>query len=494
MVKVTRYDFPVPEWTRVIYTSQEAKELWEPRLARITAAWDSVERASVGNGVRRAALQMVDPSQLGELTSNMSRVGLMVAPLEQAAVTNSYQSGRAELRPGQPWNYRVVICHPEVYTSFVDAYNQHNDDLLGFFLGFPPCCRAFFDSVWNKDGWRDTTWMMAMNTPGCHLDTSPHPWIDVGEHPTHTPPRPVECNILLRWVGARWVTHLPCSFSCDPSREIGVQMRTTMITIGFGQEAAWLDELLGSPMEWSSYHGIAEIRHPVLKISAKTDATREKLAVRRPTGSYPAGGSKGLGFPFRRHPEAAKPQKPAILRWLGLGPTEVPTAEPDSSPKEDDSTVHNDLGHVDVPPAEMERATREAAQNGFSSYEAMLNAHDALHRFVGGNHGCVIDLGCGNGRLVNALAKHPAGVEQDPERAAAARARHVEVFEGSIESFIYSDVEIAHRVHDLALIAENRFKEMTIFQAAELRQWLAKHANRVCVYSYESVPPKAWWL
>ena len=52
-------------------------------------------------------------------------------------------------------------------------------------------------------------------------------------------------------------------------------------------------------VEWSGLHGIAEIKTPVLKISARTDATAQKYTVRWSGTGYPDEGATGLRFPYR---------------------------------------------------------------------------------------------------------------------------------------------------------------------------------------------------
>ena len=68
---------------------------------------------------------------------------------------------------------------------------------------------------------------------------------------------------------------------------------------GFDEEMDWLLEILQWPIEWTSLHGIAEIKTPVLKVSASTDATATRYVVQRQGSRYPEEGATGLGFPFR---------------------------------------------------------------------------------------------------------------------------------------------------------------------------------------------------
>jgi hypothetical protein len=68
---------------------------------------------------------------------------------------------------------------------------------------------------------------------------------------------------------------------------------------GFAEEMGWLEEILRWPVEWSCLHGIAEVKTPILKLSANTDATASKYVVRRRGDRYPAEGARGLSFAYR---------------------------------------------------------------------------------------------------------------------------------------------------------------------------------------------------
>jgi hypothetical protein len=71
-------------------------------------------------------------------------------------------------------------------------------------------------------------------------------------------------------------------------------------TAGYAEEMRWLQDILSWPYEWSSLHGIAEIRTPVVKVAVPTDATACTYTVRLPGTSYPREAADGNRFPYRR--------------------------------------------------------------------------------------------------------------------------------------------------------------------------------------------------
>jgi hypothetical protein len=106
-------------------------------------------------------------------------------------------------------------------------------------------------------------------------------------------------------VGVRAVPHLPCSFACAPTRSLAERFLEIGRAAGWAQEMDWIIELLSAPMEWSCLHGIAEVKTPLYKVSATTDATGSKLTVRWRGRAMPAASARGLRFPY---------QQPAALR------------------------------------------------------------------------------------------------------------------------------------------------------------------------------------
>jgi hypothetical protein len=422
-----RYPLPVPEWTRILWASDEARELWEPRIRSIVEHRSAVERASVGS-IRDACLQTVAPETIPQLSAMAAERGLTVLPLNRQAVGGDYQAGPpGEPEAGKPWAYRVALTTRAAATEWSQAWAASDSETLGRLLGYPACCREFFKQVWIDQGWIDTTWPMV-------------DYVRDGE----TPPDlkfecPLECNILLRWIGVRWVPHLPCSLHCETTRELGLQFRL----LTSPEIAAWMDELLDSPVEWSAWHGIAEIRTPVLTISTKTDATPRRLFVRRRGGVYPEAGVQGIGFPYA----------PGGSSVGGAGLVAAPTAPRSRELKRDPTTTHPEPplttpgGQEDPNEKAVDGSDwvgdgtrprrsavpvdpRQWTDNGFSSLEAMNDAHDVIEEVVKANLvdpgekvPMFLDLGCGNGALLDRFKYYwqglPAcvGVEIDANKA-----------------------------------------------------------------------------
>lgn len=266
-----RLDFTLPEFTRISWVSDRARDVWHPRLSLITNAWLEIEWLSVSAGLRACAVTCLPAESLAVREREWAELGL----------ESLLPAGEAET------GYRVVGRRPDL-ADFQGAYDAGDAEAVGRLLGSPPCCHAFFRGVWVEEELEDPTWPMARASVSAPPETR---CIEVAAPP--------QTNLLWRWMGARPVPHLPCRFDCPHTVELAGRFEDVGRRAGFGSEMDWLLEVLDWPVEWSALHGIAEIKTPVLKVSTRTDATARKYVVRRLGNAYPAEGAAGLKFPYR---------------------------------------------------------------------------------------------------------------------------------------------------------------------------------------------------
>ena len=128
--------------------------------------------------------------------------GVIALPLGKSPRAAGYQAAGRPLSDGEAWDYRVAITRPEHAATWSSAWEQSDDDTIGQLLGTPDCCRRFFDRVWKQERWFDTTVPMAAA------------W-----------DQNARVNMLWRWLGARPVSHLPCSPSCVESSALAHKCR-----------------------------------------------------------------------------------------------------------------------------------------------------------------------------------------------------------------------------------------------------------------------------
>jgi hypothetical protein len=286
---VERLPFSLPEFVRISWVGDQARAVWEERIRAVARAWAEIEWRAAAAGIRRCAIVRPTPQEFLEAAPRWVEAELASLPIELIGDPGPYSSAASPAKPGEPFVMLLVLGSLADVREFREAWEAADQERIGTLLGYPPCCREFFRQVWVELGMTDTTWPMAMNSDP---ERDGERALVVGGPP--------QANILWRWVGVRAVPHLPCSFECTQSSALAGRLIEVGKACGYEAEMDWMLEILDWPVQWSALHGIAEIKTPVLKVSARTDATPVEYVVRRPGRSRPAESARGLGFPYRR--------------------------------------------------------------------------------------------------------------------------------------------------------------------------------------------------
>lgn len=451
----SRLSYVLPDFTRVSWVSDDARTVWEPRLSRIGAAWNAVESASIGAGIRRCALTSVAAESLVPRTAAWAREGFSAMPVAVAGAVGGYSSTAAAPKPGEAFEYRVAVGALRDVASLHDAMQRGDDSAMGQLLGFPECCIAFFRDTWVNKGCVDTTWSMA---GGAGQFDEEGRLITIGGHV------PFQSNILWRWMGVRAVPHLPCQFACQATTAFANALLQIGRDRGYGDEMDWIEEILSWPASWSALHGIAEIKTPVLKVSTRTDATAHKFVVHYAGSRVPREAATGLSFPFNTPARAGISQSAAFQRGLSA-PIAPSTETPDWY----------------------------ATDNGFNTRAAMDEAHRPLVELAAstlGETGSVLDLGCGNGALLRKIVDRqrrvmPFGVDGDAGKIAHARQLQPSFAANFIVSDMFEALPLdADTRYSMVILMPGRLLEVDEGRAARLRQWLRGHFDQLLVYGY----------
>lgn len=459
------------DWTRIQWHSQKARDVWEPRINKINGMWNKIERESVCAGIRDSYLTSLKPIAIPEQTEWCVQHGLVLLPLAQVGFNATYATSLQEVK-GNDWQYRVVMTRPALAQAWFETWNNmlHPEQVvtfhdvakagvdLGVLLGYPQCCREFFHRTWVEQQYVDTTWPMALDT---QVESDPNVSLLKVEGP-------LECSTLLRWLGVRCIPHLPCSFHCAETVVFAEKFIELAMEFGFEEEVDWTREMLSWPVEWSALHGIALIKLPILEISSSTDATPEKYTVQYNTASdalYPTEGVSGLRFPYRNKQRVLVSKTTAFKYGLEqAGKTRVSVID-----------------------------ENEWLHNGFGSKQSMNEHHKPILETLQlhwsfKDQGCVLDLGCGNGLLLELICTkfsnlQPCGVEYERERAAAAYTRlgHCgEIAFGNLTNLQMWD----RSQYDLILFMPGRLIELTTEEATAVRKQLQQKTKTCLFYGY----------
>ncbi|MEA3290781.1 MAG: class I SAM-dependent methyltransferase [Pseudomonadota bacterium] len=450
-----RLQHVLPDFTRTSWASDEAREVWQPRISRIGGAWSAIEWRSVPAGVRRCGLTSVAAERLIERTGEWAAHGLATLPVAMSAAAQSYASTMSTPRTGEPFEYRVAVGRLQDVAALKRAMDGGDDKAIGDLLGYPACCLKFFRDTWVDSAMVDTTWPMA--AAGGTVS-------DDGRTIEISAETPFQANILWRWMGVRAVPHLPCSFDCPATVEFADKLMAVGREEGFDAEMDWLEEILQWPVQWSALHGIAEVKTPVLKASTRTDATAREFTVRKLGVKTPAEAATGLGFPFGQPAHRKATASTAFEKGL-------------------------------VNPIRPEAEVPEwyASDNGFSTRAAMDEAHRPIFELAVeslGESGTVLDLGCGNGALLKKIRDRrpgviPFGMDLEPQKLAHAGELQPDFRDNFLAGSMFDSVPLdADTVYSLIILMPGRLLEVDSGQAGRLREWLRGHFEHLLVYGY----------
>ncbi len=399
------------DFCRVQWVSPKAHDIWAARIRAISRAWKRAEINSVSAGLRSASIQIISPDELGQLKNSCFERGLVVEPIGKVSISNSYSASSNTPSEGEPYNLRVVVTTPASARAFMTAYKSSDNDAIGMMLGYPKCCREFYMGTWEK-GSVDPTWYMTDHSVG-----------------------PVEVNILLRWFGVRLIPHMPCSFSCRDSEDLGKSFKSLLPD----PEKDWTVELLSMPMKWSSLFGIGEVVTPIATANFRSDYSTSLREIRRDGPSYPVESAKGLTFPYK--PTQGESYSDSL--W---------------------------------------------SDNGFNSYSGMLDGHmmilDRIRKIPSSLDQGVIDLGCGNGYLLSLVrCRSRVGIEADKDKVRRA-VEGIDIICGDIRDVWNL---LPDRKFGVALLSENRVKEMSESEKRVLLKWISDRCQYLILYSYDNM-------
>jgi len=104
-----RLPFRLHDFTRVSWASDAAREVWQPRIGRVSNAWLEIEWLAVAAGLRACCITTASPEQFVERAPQWARHGLTAVPLEMVGVAASYSSTRVAVEAGKPIAFRMVL-------------------------------------------------------------------------------------------------------------------------------------------------------------------------------------------------------------------------------------------------------------------------------------------------------------------------------------------------------------------------------------------------
>lgn len=239
----------------------DSRDRWED-MSGVPDASDESEWLSVldDRTPRKAAIIHVDHRNRDRWLERVGRHGLAYRQIRWTKSYDGFAHRIPEVDPDDPerMSYAVIAENEDVADKMVEAELElrgpERHEAVGELLGFPDCCREFFADVWVEQGIVDPMYEIACNSGNAEV---------VGDDPEViriVDPEPW-ANVLYRYWGWVYVTHMPCGFDCEASIEIGKQRGEIMAENGYRDEANRLWEWMREPMTWTSVAGQCQVKN-----------------------------------------------------------------------------------------------------------------------------------------------------------------------------------------------------------------------------------------
>lgn len=253
----------VKPFCRIIWVSAEAKENWSKYIPIISQLVQELELKSIDLNHRMCATITISPNM--ELNFAKKYPNLIFSPVRLTKKFTGFANRHVDPGPEDKdfYIHYVVSRSIDGINKFRDAYNAGDIDIQGEMLGFPECCRKFFDENWRK-GYVDPIAQM-INTGKVHPFSNP----------------------LLRYIGIRMGFHIPCSFYCTETIKIAEQR---IALIEDKNLIKIFTALLSMPMQWDCYHGIAIIKTPIFWIITASNPAADRTIIDSPGSFMPREG------------------------------------------------------------------------------------------------------------------------------------------------------------------------------------------------------------
>lgn len=245
------------------WKSLEARNEWKNTLSRASKAKRLAEWMSVSSDKtdRKAAIIHVNNYNREKWLRRLSEHDLVYRDIRYSEPYEGFSHKFFPTTIDDPNRntYAVIAQNADIADKFEEAELEFDPaekhKTVGGFLGFPDCCTEHFLDAWHNKEMIDPMYETSCNTPEAIAKDGDHEdiWIDEEIEPW--------ANILWRYFGWSFITHIPCSWSCEESLEIGKARGEIMAENGYRDEANALWKWLGSPHVWTGKNSIAHIRN-----------------------------------------------------------------------------------------------------------------------------------------------------------------------------------------------------------------------------------------
>jgi len=263
------------------WKSTQSRDAWSDWFARMGQAKSEAEWRSVldDDTDRKAAIIHIN-NQNRE--GWLNRVGENDLYYREIRYSEPYGGFAHEFSPTERNDpnritYSVIAENPDIADKMKQAELEmsgaERHDVVGELLGFPDCCRNFFANDWMSEGIRDPMYEISCNTESAEK---------IDDDPTSVLVKDPNAgtNIMWRYFGISFITHMPCSWECEESIKLARNRYRIMTENGFDNEADRINEWLQQPFDWSGYHGQAHIQNPHMTSKVNSSCYLDEKLIR----------------------------------------------------------------------------------------------------------------------------------------------------------------------------------------------------------------------
>lgn len=245
------------------WKSLESRDEWRPLLKKAAEGKREAEWRSVRSGKteRSAAIINVTNYNREKWLRRLSENDLVYRDIRYSEPYDgfSHKFFPTSIDDPERHTYAVIAQNEDIADKMEEAELEYGPvekhRTVGEFLGFPDCCVDHFIEAWHDNDMIDPMYETTCNTPEATAKDGDREdlWLDESVPPW--------ANVLWRYFGWAFVTHIPCSWSCEQSVEIGESRGEIMAENGYRDEANALWKWLDSPHVWTGKNSIANIRN-----------------------------------------------------------------------------------------------------------------------------------------------------------------------------------------------------------------------------------------
>lgn len=282
-MQIIKSDIHRGNFTNITFKKPEDEQPYYQLMSDITGAFLQIEYLSVVEGTRDAHLMFIRPNELEGQREKFKKYGLEIVLLnkEMDDMSGGYGNHSADWDGSGNYTWRAIITRPQFVNTWNEIWNAREtkdvflgEYLIGRALGYPDCCAKHFTEVWMRRGGVDTTWQQAACTVAGTPDYVEAEKIMGDCNAIQlSADTPIWGSNLIRWAGLKFVTHLPCSFTCNETRRIAMENIALATKYGFAHKYEKLYRMLDWETTWTAEFGIAKIETPIFTINTITDIT-----------------------------------------------------------------------------------------------------------------------------------------------------------------------------------------------------------------------------